>query len=67
VHIANHFLLQLASLVRLNLLSAASSGGWDLDQTKFRCNIGFPFAELVAKSISVDLSPYLYEPPNCWS
>jgi origin recognition complex subunit 5 len=58
---------ELSSLVRLNLLSSASSGSWDLDQAKFRCNIGFPFAEAVAKSISVDLSPYLYDDPNSWS
>ena len=51
---------QIASLVRLKLLEQPSQA-MDLDQVKYRCNVGQALVKALAAGAELDLSKFLYD------
>ena len=54
----NNLLVQVSSLVELQLLSSLSDGS-TLDGAKYKCNVNFDFIQMVAKMVGFNIRKYL--------
>ena len=64
VQSSSEILTQVASLVRLNLLTQVgnlASVDSGLDSPKFKCNVSLDFIRLVSKNVRFDIHNYLYD------
>lgn len=60
VGLNSNLLVQVSSLVQLQLLSAVGDGA-SLDNQKYKCNVGFDFILTVAKMVGFNIRKYIYD------